>query len=64
MVLINDINPHPENLAYLFKYDSTYGKFNGNVFHEDEAIVINHNKSSFSSHASLKLFKDNFLGGK
>ena len=64
LVLINDINPHPENLAYLFKYDSTYGKFNGNVFHEDEAIVINHNKSSFSSHASLKLFKDNFLGGK
>jgi glyceraldehyde 3-phosphate dehydrogenase len=54
LVLINDINPHPENLAYLFKYDSTYGRFNGNVFHEDKAIVINQKKSRYSSHSSLE----------
>ena len=53
LVLINDINPHPENLAYLFKYDSTYGKFDGDVFHGEETIVINQNKSRYSSHASL-----------
>lgn len=53
LVLINDINPYPENLAYLFKYDSTYGKFDGDVFHKDEEIVINKNKSRYSSYAYL-----------
>jgi len=27
LVLINDTNPFVDNLAYLFKYDSTYGRF-------------------------------------
>lgn len=53
LILINDINPHPENLAYLFKYDSTYGKFEGEVGSEQDAITINNNKSHYTSHKNL-----------
>ena len=31
LVAINDINPDIQNLAYLLKYDSTYGRFKGDV---------------------------------
>ncbi|MBN2012328.1 aldehyde dehydrogenase [candidate division KSB1 bacterium] len=31
IVAINDIDPNVENHAYLLKYDSTYGRFNGSV---------------------------------
>jgi len=42
LVLINDINPNIENLVYLFKYDSTYGKYPGEVvFHDENHIRIN-----------------------
>tara|TARA_B110000003_G_scaffold255543_1_gene272393 strand:+ start:8737 stop:9759 length:1023 start_codon:yes stop_codon:yes gene_type:complete len=54
LVLINDINPHPENLAYLFKYDSTYGRFNGNVGHGENSISINQKESIYSSHSKLE----------
>jgi glyceraldehyde 3-phosphate dehydrogenase len=54
LVLINDINPHPENLAYLFKYDSTYGRFNGNVSHGENSISINQKESIYSSHSKLE----------
>jgi glyceraldehyde 3-phosphate dehydrogenase len=37
---INDLVP-PDNLAYLFKYDSTHGSFKGEVDRTDEGIVIN-----------------------
>jgi len=40
IVAINDVVP-ADNLAYLFKYDSTHGRFNGEVYAEEEAIVIN-----------------------
>jgi glyceraldehyde 3-phosphate dehydrogenase len=36
---INDLVP-AENLAYLLKYDSTQGKFNGSVEVKDDAIVV------------------------
>ncbi|MBE9030079.1 type I glyceraldehyde-3-phosphate dehydrogenase [filamentous cyanobacterium LEGE 11480] len=36
---INDLFP-PENLAYLFKYDSTHGVYPGTVAATDEGIVI------------------------
>lgn len=36
---INDLVP-PDNLAYLFKYDSTHGLFDGNVDSKDDGIVI------------------------
>jgi glyceraldehyde 3-phosphate dehydrogenase len=42
-VAINDLVT-PDNLAYLFKYDSTHGKFNGTVEHDAENIIINGKK--------------------
>lgn len=37
------INARADNaaLAYLFKYDSTYGVFNGEVGHDDKGIIVN-----------------------
>lgn len=37
---INDLVP-PENLAYLLKYDSTHGKFDGQVESNDEGMTVN-----------------------
>lgn len=36
---VNDIVP-ADNLAYLFKYDTTHGRYDGEVFAENDAIVI------------------------
>ena len=37
---INDLVP-PENIAYLLKYDSTHGRFEGTVEFKEGAIVVN-----------------------
>lgn len=37
---INDLVP-PEGIAYLLKYDSTHGRFQGTVEAKDRAIVVN-----------------------
>lgn len=37
---INDLVA-PANLAYLLKYDSTHGRFNGQVESNDEGIIVN-----------------------
>ena len=42
-VAINDLVP-PDNLAYLFKYDSTHGRFNGTVDCDESNIIINGKK--------------------
>jgi glyceraldehyde 3-phosphate dehydrogenase len=42
-VAINDIVPS-DNLAYLLKYDSTHGRFEGEVKAEPDAIIINGKK--------------------
>ena len=39
VVAINDLAPTATN-AHLFKYDSTYGRFAGEVSHTDSDIVI------------------------
>lgn len=31
IVAINDINPSNDNLAYLLKYDSSYGRLNNKI---------------------------------
>ena len=41
LVAINDVNPDIDNLAYLLKYDSTYGRFKGEVKAEGKDIVVN-----------------------
>lgn len=40
---INDLVP-PENLAYLLKYDSTHGRFDGEVEAAEDGIVVNGKK--------------------
>lgn len=40
VVAINDLVP-AENLAYLLKYDSTQGRFNGSVKAEGDSIIVN-----------------------
>jgi glyceraldehyde 3-phosphate dehydrogenase len=42
-VAINDLVT-PDNLAYLFKYDSTHGRFDGTVTHDDDGIIIDGRK--------------------
>ncbi|NES94076.1 MAG: type I glyceraldehyde-3-phosphate dehydrogenase [Desertifilum sp. SIO1I2] len=37
---INDLVP-PENIAYLLKYDSTHGRFQGTVEAKEDGIVVN-----------------------
>lgn len=37
---INDLFP-PESLAYLLKYDSIHGRFNGTVEATDDALIVN-----------------------
>ena len=50
LVLINDINPHLDNLAYLFKYDSTYGRFDGSVEIAGKNLNINGNSVACTAH--------------
>lgn len=40
VVAVNDL-ASADNLAYLFKYDSTQGKFNGEISVSDDAIILN-----------------------
>jgi glyceraldehyde 3-phosphate dehydrogenase len=42
-VAINDLVP-PDNLAYLFKYDSTHGRYDGTVENDSENLIINGKK--------------------
>ncbi len=43
LVAINDLVP-ADNLAYLLKYDSTHGRFEGQVDVEENAIIVNGKK--------------------
>lgn len=43
VVAINDIVPS-DNLAYLFKFDSTHGRFKGTVYAEEDALIVNDKK--------------------
>jgi glyceraldehyde 3-phosphate dehydrogenase len=43
IVGINDLFP-PATLAYLLKYDSTHGRFDGEVSHDDGGLVVNGKK--------------------
>jgi glyceraldehyde 3-phosphate dehydrogenase len=39
-VCINDLVP-PDNIAYLLKYDSTHGRFQGTVQAKDDGLIVN-----------------------
>jgi glyceraldehyde 3-phosphate dehydrogenase len=54
-VAVNDLVPS-DNLAYLFKYDSTHGLFKGTVSHDAEGLIINGKKvKTFSERDPEKL---------
>lgn len=54
-VAINDLVT-PDNLSYLFKYDSTHGRFDGEVSHTDNEIIIDGKKvKTFSERDPEKL---------
>ena len=66
IVVVNDINPDINNIAYLIKYDSTYGKLNENVFVQNKSICIGRNKINYFSKDSIekvnwKKFKVDYL---
>ncbi len=44
VVAVNDINPDTENMAYLLRYDSTYGRFAGNVEVDEPHLIVNGKK--------------------
>jgi glyceraldehyde 3-phosphate dehydrogenase len=46
VVAINDVNPDIENMAYLLKYDSTYGKLGKHVDVDGQDIVVGYEKRS------------------
>lgn len=46
IVAVNDIVP-PDNLAYLLKFDSTHGRFPGDVRVEGSSIIANGKKTAF-----------------
>jgi len=48
VVGINDLLD-PDYIAYMLKYDSTHGKFNGEVFVEDGMLVVNGKKIRVTS---------------
>jgi glyceraldehyde 3-phosphate dehydrogenase len=45
-IMVSAINARADNaaLAYLFKYDSTYGTFQGTVDHDENGLIINGRK--------------------
>jgi len=44
IVLINDVNPDINNVSYLLKYDSTYGKLEDKIFTSENKLIINDKK--------------------
>lgn len=54
--LINNPSTTPEYAAYLFKYDSTHGKYPGDVEFDDERIIIQND--NISAHIQLSHFRE------
>lgn len=55
IVAINDLVP-ADNLAYLLKYDTTHGRFPGEVKAEGNAIVVNGKKRRSCQKKTLRNF--------
>jgi len=41
IVAVNEIDPDVENLAYLLRYDSVYGRFKGDISTSEKDLIIN-----------------------
>lgn len=66
LVAVNDINPDIENVVYLIKYDSTYGRLKANVSAKGRDIYINKEKIKFFNQDRIdkvnwKKFKVDYL---
>lgn len=53
IVHINDINPDSNNLAYLWKYDSIYGRLPHDIRAEGNALAVNGNTVSITHEAKI-----------
>lgn len=53
LVAVNDVNPHIENMAYLLKYDSTYGHFPADVRADVQSLVIDEKHVAYSSEPQI-----------
>jgi|TARA_B110000483_G_scaffold42412_1_gene52767 glyceraldehyde 3-phosphate dehydrogenase len=49
----NDVNPDIKNLAYLLRYDSTYGKYDKEIKFTDNKIIINNQEIDYLVNQSL-----------
>ena len=45
IVVINDTNPDIKNMAYLLQYDTTYGRFDGNIAHNEKFLIVKNRKT-------------------
>ena len=53
LVAVNDINPHIDNMAYLLKYDSTYGHYPVDVSVGKKSLVIDGKHVTYSSESDI-----------
>ena len=53
IVCINDINPDINNIAYLLKFDTTYGKLPNKVNISDNSLIVGENKIHIHSDKNI-----------
>ncbi|MBX3154703.1 MAG: aldehyde dehydrogenase [Deltaproteobacteria bacterium] len=53
LVHVNDINQDTANLAYLLKYDTTYGRLSENVTGSEDTLTIDDQRIRVTHHADL-----------
>jgi glyceraldehyde 3-phosphate dehydrogenase len=61
IVALNDLIP-PDNLAYLLKYDSIHGRFQGTVDSDEQSITVNGQKLEISAEKDPSLLPWKRLG--
>lgn len=54
LVAINDINPDNKNIAYLIKYDSTFGRLENKVCNDKDKIYIDEKSVRISHESEIK----------
>lgn len=54
IVAVNDINPDIKNMAYLLQYDTTYGRFDEQVNHSEDNLMVGSNV--------VKVYKNESIG--
>ena len=62
LILINDIIPSIKNIAYLLKYDSTYGRFPYEIICKEKELEINKKKTLYSTKKNI--YKINYKNKK